>query len=76
MYAPIIGAVGAISVMLVTAFEIFRDQTPRTWLARCYRNNRWPDKTPAFKPPREQTHALTVMPEHFDQRATPAAEHE
>jgi len=55
MYAPIIGAVGAISVMLVTAFEIFRDQTPRTWLARRYRNNRWPDKTPAFKPPREQT---------------------
>jgi len=40
MYAPIIGALARISVMLVTAFEIFRNQLPLTWLARCYDPNR------------------------------------
>src|SRR5215472_723576 len=40
------------------------------------RNGRWPDKTPAFEPFCEQAHAKTVVPQHFDQRAAPAAEHE
>src|SRR6516225_3404585 len=40
------------------------------------RSGRWPDKTTAFEPLREQAHALAVVPQHFDQRAAPAAEHE
>src|SRR5262245_10533884 len=37
---------------------------------------RWPDKSAAFEPLHEQAHALTVMPQHFDQRAPPTAEYE
>src|SRR5215472_4149210 len=40
------------------------------------RHGRWPDKPPAFEPLCEQAHALTIVPQHFYQRAAPAAEHE
>src|SRR5229473_318934 len=40
------------------------------------RNGRWPDKTAAFQPLREQAQALAVVPQHLDQGAAPAAEHE
>src|SRR5579863_3070117 len=40
------------------------------------RNGRWPDEAPALKPLGEQAHPLAVMPQHLQQSATPAAEHE
>jgi len=35
------------------------------------RNGRWPDKTASFQPLREQAHALSIVPEHFEQSTTP-----
>jgi hypothetical protein len=40
------------------------------------RSGRWPDEAPALQPLRKQAHALTIVPQHLDQPAAPAAEHE
>src|SRR5215467_6730839 len=37
---------------------------------------RWPEEASPFQPLREQAHPLAVMPEHLDQSAAPATEHE
>src|SRR5882724_9268911 len=40
------------------------------------RNGRWPDKMASFQSLREQTHALSIMPQHLEQAAASPAEHE
>src|SRR5580704_1892792 len=49
-------------------------------LCRCDRHRavrrRWPDETAAFQPLGEQAQALAVVPQHLDQSAATAAEHE
>src|SRR6266508_352471 len=42
----------------------------------CPIRRRWPDEATALQPLREQAHALAIVPQHLDQAAAPAAEHE
>src|SRR5262249_50487180 len=37
---------------------------------------KWPDEQASLQPLREQAHALAIVPQHLDQAAAPAAEHE
>src|SRR5262245_26865206 len=39
-------------------------------------SRRWPDEAATFQSLRKQAHTLAVMPQHLDQPAAPAAEHE
>ena len=39
-------------------------------------NGRWPDEAATFQPLGEQAHSLPIVPQHLEQAAPTAAEHE